>query len=251
MSVEAISWALKQPIKHSTAKFVLVAMANCADGNDFVAWPSIQYLIDATGQDRKTVQANLNRLREIGYLEDTGERKGQTRQVVVYRLKEPEIGRVKEAQKRNSTENGTVPKFPVKRPNFPGKEAQFSQETGPKTGHGTVKEPSKEPSRNRQRAREVELPDWLPAEVWGMWDRYRVSLNAKSWTADAMRLSLRKLGEFRQQGFSPQAVIENAIEKGWRGLYPPGEAKQAKPAKHSGFSERSYVGTDPDAIEWA
>ncbi len=33
MSIEAINWALKLNIKHSSAKFILVAIANCADGS--------------------------------------------------------------------------------------------------------------------------------------------------------------------------------------------------------------------------
>lgn len=153
MSVEAITWALNQHIKPSSAKFVLVALSNCADGRDFIAWPSVAYLVEATSQDRKTVQANLALLREQGFIEDTGERRGSTKQVVVYRLKSTENGPVdnsgKDAQKRNSTENGTVPFSDGKRPNIPTKEAQNSPERGPKTDHGTVRNRNrtvKEPS---------------------------------------------------------------------------------------------------------
>ena len=153
MSVEAITWALNQQIKPSSAKFVLVALANCADGRDFIAWPSVAYLVEATSQDRKTVQANLASLRKQGFIEDTGERRGSTKQVVVYQLKTPENGpvnnSVKEAQKRNSTENGTVPFLDGKRPEIPTKEAQNSPERGPKTDHGTVRNRNrtvKEPS---------------------------------------------------------------------------------------------------------
>jgi hypothetical protein len=153
MSVEAITWALSQQIKPSSAKFVLVALSNCADGRDFIAWPSVAYLVEATNQDRKTVQANLAHLRDLGFIEDTGERRGSTKQVIVYRLKTPENGGVnnsgKEAQKRNSTENGTVPFLDGKRPEIPSKEAQNSPERGPKTDHGTVRNRNrtvKEPS---------------------------------------------------------------------------------------------------------
>jgi len=158
VSVEAISWVLRQPIGQSSAKFVLVAIANCADGQDFVAWPSISYLVEATSQDRKTVIANIKKLVEMGYLEDTGERAGATKQIVVYRMKSPENGTisngsengtVKEAQKRNSTENGTVPKFPTKSTVFPQKEYRFSLERVPKTGHGTVRN-HKEPLNNKK-----------------------------------------------------------------------------------------------------
>lgn len=142
MSVEAISWALKQKIKPSATKFVLVAIANCADGKDAIAWPSIGYLVEATGQDRKTVMAAIAKLMQMGYLRDTGERRGQTKQVIVYQLTQPEPTQDcsdKQSQKRNSTENGTVPDFPLNSTVFPDKQSHISPETVPKTVHGTVK----------------------------------------------------------------------------------------------------------------
>lgn len=135
VSVEAITWALRQDIKPSSTKFVLVVLANCANGNEFLAWPSVAYLIDATSQDRKTVLANLSRLKDAGYIEDTGERRGLTKQVIVYRLKDGSVS-------DNSTENGTVqtvPNFPSNSTVFPTKQSQNSHETVPKTGHGTVR----------------------------------------------------------------------------------------------------------------
>jgi DNA-binding transcriptional MocR family regulator len=80
---------MKQPVGHSPAKFVLVAIAERA-GKENTAWPSVSALVEATCQNRKTVLANMQRLVEMGYLIDTGERTGQTKSVVVYRLNEPE-----------------------------------------------------------------------------------------------------------------------------------------------------------------
>ncbi|WP_371763364.1 helix-turn-helix domain-containing protein [Massilia sp.] len=184
MSVEAISWAFQQAVPHASAKFVLVAMANHADA-DMRCWPSSAHLCGMTSQDRKTVQANLQRLREWGYIVDTGERRGATKQVPVYQLKQPENGPVKaskyhaevdgnttengpvkEAQNRNSSENGTGPNFPPNRPDFPHKQAQISPETGPKTGHGTIRN-HQEPSGNQRETRKApgtRLPkDWMPS----------------------------------------------------------------------------------------
>ena len=169
MSNEAINWAFAQPIKHSTAKFVLVAMANHAGDGDWLAWPSVVSLTEATGQDRKTVLENLKRLTAMGYISDTGSRKGATKQVPVYRLnRNPEP--IEQSQKRDESENGTVPKFPDNSTDFPHKESQNSVETVPKTGHGTIKEPSTEPSGNHQvvlrKSPDVtgsRLPaDWMP-----------------------------------------------------------------------------------------
>lgn len=140
MSVEAISWALKLPIEQSSTKFVLVILANCANGDgDWLAWPSAQYIVDATSQDLKTVKNNLARLRDLGYIEDSGERRGRTKQVVVYRIHRTPLVVSPEP---NKSENGSVTNRPV----FPAKGTRFSHETGPKTDHGTVREPSLEPS---------------------------------------------------------------------------------------------------------
>lgn len=87
MSVEAITWALRQPVKQSSTKFVLVVLANCASAANSLAYPSVAYLSEATGQNRKTIIVNLQRLQADGFIEDTGERRGTTRQVVVYRLR--------------------------------------------------------------------------------------------------------------------------------------------------------------------
>ena len=95
MSNEAITWALAQHVKPSSAKFVLVVMANCSDKGTWICWPSVAHLAEATQQDRKTVLEGIKRLKAAGLISETAQRKGVTHQVIVYAL--------------NSTENGTVP----------------------------------------------------------------------------------------------------------------------------------------------
>lgn len=136
MSVEAITWALRQPIKHSSAKFVLVVLANCASAEKSHAWPSVGYLSTATGQDRKTVMANLQRLQEWGLIEDTGKRVGDTKQIVVYKLIcGPDLFAEAESA-GNSTENGTVPKTEQSQnrnsSDFGGEQSRFSRKESQK-----------------------------------------------------------------------------------------------------------------------
>jgi Helix-turn-helix domain len=230
VSVEAITWALAQSVERSSTKFVLVAMANCA-GPDMTCWPSVAYLCAATAQDRKTVIENIKRLRESGFIEPTDGRKGATGQVVVYSLKRPETGTVKEAQKRNSSENGTVPKFPSKSPVFPIKESRFSAETVPKTGHGTVREPSIEPSR-KQIAASVHAPT-PPAPFLG--DENIEALNGRNvvaladkwelpmqWGLDSEALGwkpgdvLKESEKFRQYWTAGKGAGTRRSVKGWR-----------------------------------
>lgn len=239
MSVEAISWALKCQIKQSSTKFVLVAMANCAD-SDMIAWPSLAYLAEATSQDRKTVLANMARLKESGYLEDTGERRGSTKQVVVYRLKSPEIGHVEDAQKRNSTENGTVPNFPVKGPVFPAKEARFSHETGPKTGHGTINEPSLEPSVNRHKEKFDPMAELqangVTAETARDWLTLRKGKKAPV-TATAIK---QIASEAEKAGVSLEAALQTGCARGWVGFkaeWVSGQRAQAPPAASNANEE--------------
>ena len=116
MSVEAITWALKQPVSNSSAKFVLVLLANCADGKEFLCFPSAAYIAEATAQDLKTVKLNLKKLKELGLIEDSGQRIGETRRVIVYRLLVGKNGPIEQTQKRNDSKNGIVPKTAGNRP---------------------------------------------------------------------------------------------------------------------------------------
>jgi hypothetical protein len=85
MSIEAMSWVLKQDMSRSSEKFILVCLANYADERG-ICYPSTATLARDTGQDRKTVILNLKRLGETGMLRDTGQRVGRTRGVIVYQL---------------------------------------------------------------------------------------------------------------------------------------------------------------------
>lgn len=141
MSVEAITWALKQPIASSSAKFVLVVLANCAAGDSMECHPSSAYIAEATGQDRKTVLANIAKLREWGLIEDTGRRVGMTAQVIVYRLRGDDliatVPKTERFQKRNSPKNGTVPKTAGNSTVFPPKQSQ-KRDTEPSEPSGTI-----------------------------------------------------------------------------------------------------------------
>lgn len=80
----------------------------------------------------------------------------------------------------------------------------------------TTPPPPKRPKREKPR---LEIPDWLEAEVWALWDGFRVKKSGKGWTAEAQALSLRTLATLRTAGNEPRAVIEQSIERGWTGLF--------------------------------
>lgn len=127
MSGAALGWAFKQPIPMSAAKFVLVYLADQTTSD--LAFAAANTIATATALDRKTVLASIARLVEWGLMEDTGERRGKTGQIPVYRLLMNE-GLFDVGPFEKSPKNGTIPKtVPVpktdsKSPNFPGKESQ-------------------------------------------------------------------------------------------------------------------------------
>lgn len=100
MSIHAIAWVFDQDIRPSWLKFTLVAFADCANEKDEMkCWPSIAHVCAVTSQDRKTVIGSIADLVGRGWLVDTGERRGKTKQVKVYMLCLP---------KTNSTVDGIV-----------------------------------------------------------------------------------------------------------------------------------------------
>lgn len=85
MSLDAMRWVKKTTTGKSSAKAVLTWLADMC-GADLTTYPSIAALAEATELDKKTVQASLQYLIEKGFIQDTGERRGRTRQIPVYRL---------------------------------------------------------------------------------------------------------------------------------------------------------------------
>lgn len=92
MSLDATNWAwrVKFPEKAGSALpalklVVLLSMADRAS-EDHTCFPSINRLASDCRMNRKSVIKIIAELIEDGLISDTGERKGRTKQVIVYRL---------------------------------------------------------------------------------------------------------------------------------------------------------------------
>lgn len=130
MSTDILFWALRQKSGRAAENLVLIHLADRA-GHADTAYPSVAYLSDRTGLNRKTIISAIDSLETRGLIFDTGERKGSTGQVKVYGFNKqlgtvPETGLFAETVPILPIE--TVPFFPERVPFFP--------ETVPKTGHG-------------------------------------------------------------------------------------------------------------------
>lgn len=248
MSVEAITWAFKQPIKHSPAKFVLVVLANQANGD--LAYPSIAYIAGVTGQDRKTVISNLQRLRATGLIVDSGERRGRTAQVVVYRLKcEPDLferaaraGPKPKHKAANSTKTGTVGSNDTEigtgtKTGTVGNGNAIANNAlacnGPNSGTGTESGTRNQELEARSRAKAKPLSPCAPAPEAGNGDFGPVTFHASP-VSEASRAMIEAgipaarinhshpaLGEALAAGVTPQELADVTREYLTRGQGPP------------------------------
>ena len=125
MSVDATRWAWLAPVKSSTQRLVLLSLADRA-GEYHTCFPSVARITKDTKLNRKTIMKVIGELIELGLVEDTGHKKGTTKQVIVYRL----LGiKTREDEEINSTNIGTVPKT---------EQSQNYQETVPFLPHNST-----------------------------------------------------------------------------------------------------------------
>lgn len=212
MSSEALAWAFKVNVKPSAVKFTLIALCECANYKTGSIHPSIAHIEEITGQNRKTIIANIAKLEDLGLIEDTGERAGKTKQVKVYRACIGTVPKTEQSQKRNS-------------PVFPPKESQ-KRDT----------EPSREPSEDKAKAlpsRRAKpdpfvLPDWIPADPWDAFVSMRKGIR-KPMTDHAKELAVGKLRELSDDGHPPGAVLNQSTFSSWQGLFPIKDQNHGQP----------------------
>ena len=179
MSIDAIRWAWAQKTGKATTKLILLSMADrCSE--DHECYPSVKRLSDDTELDRKTILKGLADLEKTGLISDTGERKGATKSVKVFRLNgvvcrhsddvsspengtannesNPKSGTAKQSQNRDSLpensspKNGTASQEAV--PFFPPSSTVFPVKLSQKRDTEPLKEPLKEPIKEKSKKKE-------------------------------------------------------------------------------------------------
>lgn len=256
MSIEYLTAAFKAEVKNSPAKFVLVALADYANEVG-EAYPSISTLQKKTEQNRKTVIKHLKKLEGLGFISDTAERKGLTKQVKVWKLhllegetapnsgslddnnNEPEngtvsqgensteSGTVKEAQKGDSSKNGTVPNLPDNNPESGTVKGSQKRYTDPSVLL-TLTDPSDtaraEVLKNADpdhQLTEQELiackPEEVHAQLWESFLKLRKRRKAEV-TVRATIALLKSLITCVHHGVAMNDMIQTCLEKGWKGV---------------------------------
>lgn len=74
-------------------------------------------------------------------------------------------------------------------------------------------------TRKQRKTIESNLPEWLDLNLWNSYRQHRRALKSPM-TDKAEELALRTLEGLMGQGHDPRAVIEQSIERSWKGLFP-------------------------------
>jgi uncharacterized protein YdaU (DUF1376 family) len=69
------------------------------------------------------------------------------------------------------------------------------------------------------------IPSWLPVDTWEVYQEHRRAMRAPL-TRRAVILCLKKLGQLRDQGNNPKAVLEQSIVNGWKGVFEVEDGKR-------------------------
>lgn len=262
MSFAAIKWALDQPVEKSSAKFVLVAMADCvnSEAGEMLCWPSYRFLAERTGLDFKTVETGVYRLRTAGLITDTGQRRGETGKVVVYRLNITENGVItsgpegegeRGSQHANDTENGVVkpkandPEIPRNPPKFLAQSPQISSAMTPKTGSRT-----RNGTRNGTREEPGKVAQLRPSDVteqtWKDWTALRAK--KRTTVSETVLIAARREASKAELTLEEFLVIwclrgSQGLQADWIKPNERAAARQSTPTRpgmHAGFAGKDY-----------
>ena len=86
----------------------------------------------------------------------------------------------------------------------------------------------------------MNLPDWMPEELWDEWVAYRQEDLKKPASERSQKMTLKRLDRLRAT-HCPIKLIELAIEREWRGIFAHEEADHGKDKQHTKLSAAERV----------
>lgn len=228
MSLRATCWAWTVPTS-PTGKLVLLALADFADEVGH-CWPGMSRLQEMTGLSERAVRTNLRALEAEGTIRtERGDGRGHTsRYALLINQRGQQMPPFGDGERGQQ-----MPERGHEVPERGHEVPQRGQQMPPnrKEPPITVSEPKKGVALRAPAVPSVTLPDWMPAKAWNLYCRHRERIGKKTWTPDAIALTVRELGKFRDDGMDPAEVLEQSVANGWRGVFPLKGRPRQRPAE--------------------
>lgn len=240
MSVKLMTAVFDRYPEGGGEMLVALKLADHADDDGSHIYPSIKYIAAKTRQSQRAVQYQIRRMQLSGFLilvAHAGGGRGKARE---YRISPAwingaELAPISDGSKgaKNApNEKGAISALKGATDDVKGanQNAKGCKAFAPESS-GTVIEPSLNHQGARRAPRvalhsellNLELPETIPFEVWDMWCEHREAKAKEGdapWTRPAAKVSIKRLVKLLAEGQSPEATIEEAVLRGWTGLFP-------------------------------
>lgn len=225
MNIAALKWAGRQATRRPTGKLVLLAYAHHANPKG-VAWPSLAALVEFTGLNRKTIIREVKSLAYAGLMEDSGERRGTTAQIKVWRLataqeslslsgKSPRTGTIKSAAKSPPYGDSLFADADAKE--SLNRNSSVQARKSPLIGTRKDIEGSRldtDVSNHAGARGKFESPAGVPDSVWS--DFLKSPKRRKAGMSPTAYAGIcNNLTKLAEHGFPPGDMIALAVENGW------------------------------------
>lgn len=230
MSMELMAKAMKVKVGNPLRKLVLLKLADNA--NDMgECWPSYQHIADQCEIARSTVKSHIRELEKVGLLTREFRKEGDLNKSNVFHLTldraintpvntTKDGGAVSDPVGQDAPEGGAADNPPGAADNLGGGAAD-----NPRTYHSfePINEPVIEPKNKRKQKAVFALPEGLNLDAWALWVEYRKQSKLKAYAPTPMSAGVQagKLISLATGDLALQmAVVKQAIDGGWSGLYP-------------------------------
>ena len=236
MSLQARDWAWAQPVSPSQ-KLVLLVLAEHAN-EERACWPSLRCIAGRTGLSERCIRGVLRELERLGLITcqcGGGRMANRFTLQVGPRQQLPEGQEIPGGQM--VPEGQQLPPTPEPAAPQGGSTCPSEGQHVPPNRNRTEIEPSLNRKRARTRARAVAPPSWIDRETWQAYLEHRRCIRAPM-SQIAQQRAITALERLRDDGQDPEAVLNQSIVNGWKGLFP---VKAGNPGAPSTFDSNVRV----------
>lgn len=237
------NWLLERPEISSGAKLCFARLAQYA-GEKGEAFPSQETLGKELGVSERNARRYLKELEDNQIIQSVRKGLGQSNTYRFLVHKWMETNRTDMSSKRGQKRPINEDKFDLSdRTSLTSLTGQICPAATLEENHiresgKRIKRKAEEPSFKNEGSLcqskpepAPDIPQWVSRETWDEYLKIRASLKTPN-TARALSMILKRLSEFKSHGHDPNAILEDSIMNGWKGVFEPKTNGKGQFANH-------------------